>query len=53
MIKIYCIVCDKCRKFKNLKISCIFKKASGLSVVCNKCGNQYKKKLKKKNQLKC
>ena len=44
MTKIYCIVCDKYRKFKNPKISCILKKLLGLSIVCSKWSNEYKKK---------
>ena len=37
MMKIYCNVCDKYRKFKNPKISYIFKKTllSTISVVIN------------------
>ena len=50
MMKIYCNYCDKDRKFKNSKIY-IFKKTLSLSVVCSKCGNEYKKHLKKRNQL--
>ena len=46
MLKIYCIVCDKCRKFKKPKIY-IFKNAC-LSIVCSICGNEYKKCLKEK-----
>ena len=49
-MKIYCNYCDKDRKFKNPKIY-IFKKTLSLSVVCSKCGNEYKKHLKKRNQL--
>ena len=43
VIKIYFIVCDNYRKFKKPKISYIFKKALGFSVVYSKCGNEYKK----------
>ena len=35
MIKPYFIICGKYRKFKNFKISCIFLKTLGLSIVCN------------------
>ena len=41
IIKIYCIVCDKSRKFKILKIS-YFLKTLGISIVCSKCGNECK-----------
>ena len=51
MIKTNCIVCDKCGKFKNSKISCISKKTSGLSIVCSKCGNEYKKIFKEEESI--
>ena len=43
MIKIYCIVCDNYRKFKNPKKSYICKKTLGLSFVRSKCDKEYKK----------
>ena len=44
MITIYCIVCDdKCRKLKKPKISYIFIKTLGLSIVYSKCGHGCKK----------
>ena len=43
MIKVYRIACDKYRKFKKPKISYILKKKLGLSIVCSKCGHEYKK----------
>ena len=52
MITIYCIVCDRYRKFKNSKISYILKKTLDLSIIRSKCDNEYKKYLKKKNHLK-
>ena len=53
MVKICCIVCNKYRNFENPKISHIFfKKTLSFSIICNKCGNEYEKYLKKKNQLK-
>ena len=52
MVKICCIVCDKCRKCKNHNISFIFNKALGLSVVCSKCGNKYKKIVKEEESIK-
>ena len=51
MIKIYCIVCDKYRKFKNPKISYFLKKSSGLSVVCSNCGNEYQKIFKEEESI--
>ena len=51
-MKIYSIICNKYRKFKNSKISCIFKKTLDLSIVYIRYGHEYKKYLNKKNQLK-
>ena len=45
MVKIYCSVCNKYRKFKNHKVSYIFEKALGLSIVYSKCGRQEYKKI--------
>ena len=58
MAKIYCIVYDKCIKFKMRKISCvncykhtnsknpklcyIFKKSLVIFVICDKCGSKHK-----------
>ena len=49
MIKICCTVCDKYKKFKNLKISYIFEKTSGLSIICSKFGNENKKIFKEES----
>ena len=43
MMKIYCIVCNKYRKFKKPKISQILRKTFGLFIICSKCGHEYKK----------
>ena len=51
-MKIYCNVCNKYRKFKNLKISYIFKKFLGLSIVYSKCGHEYKKIFKEEDSIK-
>ena len=40
MIKAHCVVCDKYRKFKNTKISNVFKKILGLPIACCNCGNE-------------
>ena len=34
MKKIHCVICGTYRKFKNPMISCIFKKALVLSIIC-------------------
>ena len=44
MMKIYCNVCNEYRKFKNVKISYIFKKID-LSIIYSKCGHEYKKNI--------
>ena len=51
MKSIYCVICGKYRKFKNPKISYIFKETLVLSIICSKCENEDEKYLKKKNQL--
>ena len=43
MKKIYCVVCDKCNKFKNPKIWYIFEKILVLSIICGKRDNKDKK----------
>ena len=53
MTNTYCNVYNEYRKYTNPKISCIFKKTLGLSIVCSKCSHELiKKYFKKKNQLK-
>ena len=47
MKKINCIFCDKYRKFKNPKTSYLFDKPSTFSIICSKCDNEDKKKLKR------
>ena len=51
MIQTYCIVCDKYRKYKNPKILYFLKETLGLSIVPSKCGDKYKKYLKRKSKL--
>ena len=51
MIKIYCNVFDKYRKFKNPKILHIFKKTLGISIVGSKFGNEYKKIFKEEKSV--
>ena len=40
MKKLYCVICGKHRKFKNPKISCVFRKKN---ITCSKCGNEDEK----------
>ena len=46
-----CNVCDKYRKFKKTKISCIFEKTLSLSFVYSKCGHEYKKIFKEEKSI--
>ena len=48
MKKLYCVICGKFRKFKNLKTSNIFRKALVLSIICSKCENEDEKVSKEK-----
>ena len=50
MEKIYCVVCRKYRKFKNLKYQTFSKNISSF-YFCSKCKNEDKKYLKNKDQL--
>ena len=52
MKKNYCIKCSKYRKVKNPKKSYIFDKTLVLFIICDECGNNDEKCLKK-NRLRC
>ena len=43
MKKVYCAICGKYRKFKNIKILDIFEITLVLSIICNKFGNDNEK----------
>ena len=49
--KIYCIICGKNKKFKNLKISYIFEKTLVVSIIYNKCGNEDEKIFKEEDSI--
>ena len=51
MKEIYCVICGKYKKFKNSKISYIFRKALVLSVICSQCKNEDKKKFKEEESI--
>ena len=52
MKKIYCVICDKCRKFEKPKISYISEKTLVLSLLSAVSAKmKIKKYWKKKNQL--
>ena len=48
----HCNVCNKYRKFVKTEIRYIFKNTLSLSIAYSKCGHEYKKYLKKNNELK-
>ena len=45
MIRICCTVCNVYRKLKNPKLSNIFGKTLGFSIVYSKSGNEYRKNI--------
>ena len=49
MKKIWCFICSKYSKFKNSKISFIFKKA--LPIICSKFGNEDEKIFKEEELI--
>ena len=51
MKKINCVIFDKCRNFKNPKISYIFEKTLVLSIICSKCGNDDEKIFKEEESV--
>ena len=50
MEKLYYVICGKYRKFKNPKISYIFRKTLVLPFFCSKCKMKMKTYLKEKDQ---
>ena len=46
MKKLYCVICGKNRKFKNIKISYIFEKILVGFIICSKCKNEDEKTFK-------
>ena len=50
-MKIYCSVCNKYRKSKNSKISYVFNKTLGLSIVYSNCCQEYKKIFRKEESI--
>ena len=51
MMKIYCNVCNKYRKFKNPKILYIFEKTFVLYIFYSKCGHEYTKIFKEEESI--
>ena len=52
-MKIYCNICNKLRKSEKPIPPHVLKKTLNISNIYSRCGHEYEKKLKKKNQLKC
>ena len=52
MKKLYCVICDKYRKFEKPKISCLLEKTLFLSIICIKCKSEDEKLLTKKKSIK-
>ena len=48
----FCVVCSKYQKFKNLKISYIFKKTLVLSIIFSKFGSKDEKIFKEEKLIK-
>ena len=55
MMKFFCNLCNKCRKFKNLEISYISKKKEkktlGLFNAYEYCGHKYKKTFEEEESM--
>ena len=51
MKKLYCIICDKYRKFKIPKMSYISKETLVLSIICGKCKNEDEKIIKEEKPI--
>ena len=49
MKKLYCIICKKYKKIEKPKISCILPKTLVPSIICSKCKNENKKKIKEES----
>ena len=49
--KIYCVFCDKYKKFKNTKTSNILKETLVNSITCSKCGSKYENTFKKEEPI--
>ena len=52
MGKIYCVACNKYKRFKKPKISYILKKTFVLFIICSKCGNKDEKIFKEVESIK-
>ena len=49
--KICCVICGKCRKFKNTKIPYIFARTLVFSIIYSKCENEDEKVFKEEESI--
>ena len=51
MKKLYCVLCDKYRKFEKPKISYVLEKTLVFSIICSKCKNEDEKIFKEEDSI--
>ena len=51
MKKIYCVICDKYKKYRTPKISHIFERSLVVSIICRKYDNEDTKIFKEKESI--
>ena len=51
MEKLFCVICDKDRKFEKPKISYLLEKTLVLSIICSKCKNEDEKIFKEEESI--
>ena len=51
MKKLYCVICGKYRNFEKPKISYIFEKTLGLSIICSRYKNEGKNIFKEEESI--
>ena len=51
MKKIYCVICDKYKKYRTPKISHIFERSLAVSIICRKYDNEDTKIFKEKESI--
>ena len=52
MKKLYCLICDKCKKFEKPKILYLLEKTLVLSIICSKYKNEDEKLFKEEESIK-
>ena len=51
MKKLYCLICDRYRKFEKPKISYLLEKTLVLPIICSKCKNKDQKLFKEEESI--